>query len=111
MAKTCLSFRSILYLVILLVAITIFVMALSFRTVKEMFIEFSDFPKSWNLTKVDYASPELAFPVKCISCEKSYPAGQGWRGQQTKCLSCEMIGGHPQYTHPNKVFANEHQWV
>ncbi len=29
-------------------------------------------------------------PSKCISCEKQYPSQCAWRGQKSKCYSCEI---------------------
>ncbi len=54
-------------------------------------------PTEWNLTHRDYTAPELAFPTKCVDCERQFPAGQRWRGQQTSCFSCEPL-------HANKCF-------
>ena len=56
----------------------------------------------------------LKYPTKCVSCEHVFPNGERWRGQQTKCFSCEKMAEinqremrkmiHPQDTHPLKLF-------
>jgi hypothetical protein len=48
-------------------------------------------------TPRDYSAPELAYPTKCVDCERQFPAGQRWRGQQASCFSCEPV-------HANKCF-------
>ena len=35
--------------------------------------------------------PALAYPTKCVDCEKCFIVGERWRGQQTKCFSCEAM--------------------
>lgn len=49
----------------------------------------------------------LKYPAKCVSCERMFPLGEKWRGQPTKCFSCEahaqrnpQYGMSPQDTHP-----------
>lgn len=93
--------------VVLLLSIAVITMAFRYKSARELFSQFSEFPQSWNVTRVDYSSPELSFPTKCTDCEKAFAPGQRWRGQQTKCFSCEALSADPQYTHPNKVFAAE----
>lgn len=34
-------------------------------------------------------SSALDHPSKCIDCERQYPSQCAWRGQKTKCFSCE----------------------
>lgn len=36
-----------------------------------------------------FSSP-LNHPTKCISCEKSFTPQCAWRGQKSKCYSCEQ---------------------
>lgn len=35
--------------------------------------------------------PALAYPTKCVDCERRFIVGERWRGQQTKCFSCEAM--------------------
>jgi hypothetical protein len=101
--QSCTTTRIVVYALLLLASIGIFLVAFIASPTEPFFV--AAFPSSWNQTRVDYASPELSFPSKCVDCERAFPPGQKWRAQQTKCFDCEhnhqMMGG-PQYTHPNK---------
>ena len=35
--------------------------------------------------------------TSCFSCERSFPAGQEWRGQPSKCFDCEKESANPFY--------------
>jgi hypothetical protein len=50
--------------------------------------------------KVENFSSKLDHPTKCFDCENQYPAQCAWKGQKSKCYSCEkqalsLSGGNP----------------
>ena len=52
-------------------------------------------------------------PSKCFDCEKQYPIKQRWRGNSTKCFSCDNELEHnninPYHNGPSKCFSCEKQ--
>lgn len=48
-----------------------------------------------NITIENYESwsslthPALAHPASCVDCERQYSPSEQWRGQPSKCFSCE----------------------
>lgn len=57
------------------------------------------------MDRLKWKDDSIAYPAKCIDCERVFPVGERWRGQQTKCFSCESQSHiHPQRTHPQKTF-------
>ena len=78
------------------------------RTRHEAFTApFASTSKSRSDDRQKWADDSIAYPTKCVDCERMFPVGERWRGQQTKSLSCEKYAsqhGHidPQHTHPMK---------
>jgi len=55
----------------------------------------------------------LFYATKCVSCERLFPLGERWRGQPTKCFSCEAHAQRhpefavtPQHTHPLPAYVS-----
>lgn len=39
---------------------------------------------------IEKFSSVIDHPTKCFQCEKQYPSQCAWRGQKSKCYSCEI---------------------
>ena len=98
--------RSVVWIVATIAALLAFALVwwgwMSIRTPKVGEEGFREGGVGWGFggtRGVDDASSHLHKRSSCYSCERAFPAGQEWRGQPSKCFSCEAemarTGGDP----------------
>lgn len=78
-------------IILAIIIVSIFLLSMTFVYIYYKFVK----PKKQlkNIEKYEDLSgllyPALSHPASCVDCENQYRASEQWRGQPSKCFSCE----------------------